>query len=156
VGVSSNAYKEQEQQIEEVEGRLKQLNPDKFKETTKDNLTDQKNNAGLTDKDISAETQKAIDEAVATGDLDKKKKAEELLAKDEAKKNLDIAINSVKKALNGKKLTKKDKEELLRKLLEIITQNDYQKHAYESRKAEVDALLAELKGDKKTETQSPF
>ncbi|CAG8440232.1 11525_t:CDS:10 [Ambispora leptoticha] len=149
----SDLYKKNELEIYTIESRLKDLNPENFKISIKSELDEKIKNCGLVNEDLSNETIKIIEEAIETGEIDKKQKAEEAIIQEGADKELNKTIIFVETEIEKSDLTNDQKEELINKILEAISRNEYQQKSYQKQREKVDKLLQLLKGEK--EQQHP-
>lgn len=151
----SDLYKKNKSEIYDIEKRIKELNPEDFKNSIKNDFDEKIKNSGLFPEEISDKTKELIDEVIESGDLEKKTKAEEAIIQEGVNKKLNVVIVIVKQAIKEGNLTNAQKEELITKILECISENDYQKKAYQKQKNKVDKLLSELRGKTTEKQESP-
>lgn len=149
----SDLYKENKLEIHAIEKRLKELNPADYKNSTKNDLDKKLENNGLSWEETSKDTQKLINEAIESNDLEKREKAEEAIIQEGVDKKLDSIITIIKKSIKKGDLTNDQKKEYITKILECISENEYQKKAYQKKKDKVNQLLSNLRG--KDEHQVP-
>jgi len=153
---SSEFYKKNELEINAIEYRTKELNPENFKNSIKSDLDEKIKNSDLSEEELSNETKKMIKEAIETGEIENKKKAEESIIQEGADKKLTNTIAFVEEEetkffyLTGGDDDDK-KEKLIIKILEVISKNDYQKKAYQKQKKKVDSLIQKLRGEENLE-----
>ena len=154
---SSNAYQEKEVEIQALENRLQELDPSQYKKTSNELLDQQIKNNGLNDNNMDEETKKEIAEAKRNPTPENRAKAEEKICQNGANNNLSNLITSLRNKLKKGNLTKEEKETAINEIMKfIITENKYQREAYKFKKHEVDALLAELKGEKENQEGVPL
>jgi curved DNA-binding protein CbpA len=150
---SSNAYQEKKSEIQSIEDKLRELNPGKWKETASELLDQLIKNNGLNDNNMDKETKAALREAKEDpNNKEKLAKAEERICQNGANNNLSNLITSLRNKLRKGNLTKEEKEAAINEIMKfIITENKYQRDAYKFKRHEVDALLAELRGEKENQ-----
>nr|CAG8495943.1 9077_t:CDS:2 [Entrophospora candida] len=125
---SSNAYQDYVAEIQTVEDRLKELNPDEFQGMTESRLKQMKQKHQLTDSDLDKDTNEAIAEAIQNPTSDNIRKAED-----------GIEFCGARKELTG-----------------LLGQNDFTKKAYREKKQTVDELLQKLEeSDPQKQQQNP-
>jgi len=136
---------------------LQELDPSQYKKTSNELLDQQIKNNGLNDNNMDEETKKAIAEAKRNPTPENRAKAEEKICQNGANNNLSNLITSLRNKLKKGNLTKEEKETAINEIMKfIITENKYQREAYKFKKHEVDALLAELKGEKENQEGVPL
>jgi len=147
---STTAYQEKKSEIQAIEKRLQQLSPAKYRETVAKFLDQQIKDNGLTDDNMYDETKKAVEEAKQDPtNKEKKNKAEEKIAQNGTDNSLKDLLTEIHKEIIKGNLTKKDKDRLIKKIVEFITtENKYRKKSHERYKHEVDTVLSILKGKK--------
>ncbi|CFW92849.1 Conserved protein of unknown function [endosymbiont DhMRE of Dentiscutata heterogama] len=151
---SSNGYEEKESEIQAIENRLRELNPDEYKQTQIKLLDQQIENNNLTDSNMDEETKAAVAEAKADPTPEKMAYAEEKVAQNGVNNSLTNLLTQIRAKI--KNLSPQEKQEAITKILEfIISENKYQKQAYQKEKPQVDALLAELRGQKSQDSTNP-
>ena len=154
---SSNAYQEKASQIQALENKLQELDPSQYQKTSQELLDQQIKSNGLTDSNMDEETKKAVEEAKKDpANKEKKNLAEKKIAQNGANNNLNSLITKTLNKLKKGNLTPQEKQKLAKEFLAFMVGNDYQKNAYQKRKPEVEALLAELQGQKNTQQNPPI
>jgi curved DNA-binding protein CbpA len=145
---STTAYQEKESEIQAIEKRLQKINPAKYRETVAKFLDQQIKDNGLNDDNMYDETKKAVEESKQDPtNKEKKNKAEEKIAQNGTDNNLKNLLTEIKKEIIKGNLTNKDKDRLIKKIVEFITtENRYRKKAHQMYKHEVDSTLYILKG----------
>ncbi|CAI2187237.1 6723_t:CDS:2 [Funneliformis geosporum] len=143
---TSDSYNEHKAEIRAIEARLKELNPENFKNSIEKELEEKLKSNGLSKKDLSPENQEKFQVAVASNDIEKKQEIEEIIIEVGVKKELNETVTCIKKAITGQSnLTRTQKEELLNKLEKFIFGNAYQKKIYQQQKRKIDNLIIELR-----------
>ena len=146
---SSNAYQEKEAEIQALENRLQELDPSQYKKTAEDLLDQQIKNNGLSDNNMDEETKKAIAEAKLNPTPENRAKAEEKICQNGANNNLDNLLTQTLNKLKKGNLTESEKQAAINEIIKfILSENKYQREAYKLKKSKVNALLAELRGEK--------
>ena len=149
---SSNVYQENLAEIQTIENRLQELDPSQYEKTKISLLDQQLKDEGLNDSNMDEETKKAIAEAKQNPTPENRAKVEEKICQNGANNNLSNLITSLKNKLKKGNLTKEEKEVAINEIMRfIITENKYQRDAYKLKRHEVDALLAELRGEKENQ-----
>ncbi|CAG8456396.1 1437_t:CDS:2 [Paraglomus occultum] len=98
---------------------------------------------------MDEETKKAIAEAKQNSTPENRAKAEEKICQNGANNKLSNLITNIRNKLKKSNLTKSEKEAVINEIIKfILADNKYQKEAYKIKRHEVDALLAELRGEK--------
>ncbi|CAI2173577.1 608_t:CDS:2 [Funneliformis geosporum] len=150
--------KEKEAEIKALEARLQELDPSQYQNTSQELLEQQIKNNGLTENNMDEETKKAIAEAKQDPTNPVKiAQAEEKIAQNGTDNKLNNLITQSLNKLKKGNLTKKEKEEIINEFMSFIaTDNKYNKTAYQKQKQKVDALLAQLQGEKNPQETPPM
>jgi len=144
---SSDGYSEVKSEVQEIENRLKELNPTEYQNTNENSLNQQAENEGLNDTNIDEETKKAMDDAKKFPTTENKNKAEELIQQNGAKNKLENVLNEIEVEIENGDLDDAKKNELMLKLIATANQNEYMKMAAQKLKDRIEALKSKLKGN---------
>jgi len=154
---SSNVYQEKLTEIQTIENRLQELDPSQYEKTKISLLDQQLKDEGLNDSNMDEETKAALKEAKQNPTPENITKAEEKIHQNGANNNLDSLLTQTLNKLKKGNLTESEKQAAISKIIEfILSENKYQREAYKLKKSKVDALLAELRGEKNNQEGVPL
>ncbi|KLL01617.1 MAG: hypothetical protein MRERC_13c048 [Mycoplasmataceae bacterium RC_NB112A] len=142
---STKTYQDNQNEIDELENRLKSLDSSKYTEQTKKDLNNQLKNEGLSEKDLDEDTKKAKVRAEQTGDPADKKAATQKISQNGAKNNLKKLLSKAVSLLANPKASQIEKEQLAAEIQQFIGKDDFKKTAYQKEKDKVDSLLVQLR-----------
>ncbi|CAI2162289.1 13556_t:CDS:2 [Funneliformis geosporum] len=148
---STNAYQSQLAEIKTIENRLRELNPTKYRERTKQLLNQHIKNNKLSEEELDEEALRAIAEVEQDPSSEKVNVAEEKIAVCGARKELKGILNKVDKIQN-----KQEKGALVNELLGFTNRNKFTEIAYHEKKSLIDNLISELtRGEVPNHHQNP-
>ncbi|MCE8167700.1 MAG: hypothetical protein I3273_03960 [Candidatus Moeniiplasma glomeromycotorum] len=143
---STKAYQVHQNEIDQLEVRLKNLNPAKYTEQTKKDLENQVQQENLSKKELDQDTIEAMKRAEQTGNPEDKKVATQKVRQNGAKVNLNKLIAKAVSVLANPKTSQIEKNQLAAEIKKFVDKDDYKKKAYLKEKPRVDRLLAQLRG----------
>ncbi|CAG8601737.1 4685_t:CDS:2 [Paraglomus brasilianum] len=137
--------------------KLQELDPSQYEKTKISLLDQQLKDEGLNDSNMDEETKAALKEAKQNPTPENITKAEEKIHQNGANNNLDNLLTQTLNKLKKGNLTESEKQAAISKIIEfILSENKYQREAYKLKKSKVDALLAELRGEKNNQEGVPL
>lgn len=155
---NTDAYRNKKTEIDALEKKLQELNPQKYQETVQESVQEQLDDKGIKEKDLSSENQEKWQQLKnKDGQLTPEKIKE---FKDEIiqEANQKAAENELEELLakHQEAKTPNQKNLIKNEILKFISENEYQKKAYEKNKKKVNEILGLATEQKNTSSPNSF